>query len=155
MVLNVLGRNVDDHNKNFSSLMDDDGRWHATPAYDYMFSVDSDAPYYASRHSMTVNNKTEGIAAEDLLGIACRHDIKATESFIEKAIGTVSYYPECGRGADAGEEWIGTIEEKIAARIECMSDNRIDRLKQNTGFHAGEMRERVKTRMSPPRSYRL
>lgn len=28
MVLNVLGGNVDDHNKNFSFLMDDDGHWH-------------------------------------------------------------------------------------------------------------------------------
>lgn len=40
MVLNVLGGNVDDHNKNFSFLMDDDGHWHVAPTYDYTFSVD-------------------------------------------------------------------------------------------------------------------
>lgn len=70
MVLNVLGGNVDDHNKNFSFLMGNDGRWHVAPAYDYTFSVDPDAPYYVNRHSMTVNNKTEGIAAEDLMEVA-------------------------------------------------------------------------------------
>ena len=129
MVLNVLGGNVDDHNKNFSFLMDDDGHWHVAPAYDYTFSVDPDAPYYVNRHSMTVNNKTEGITAEDLLEVARRYGIKAAEPFIEKAIGIVSHYPEYGREAGVGEEWIGTIEKEIAARIECVSDNRADRLK--------------------------
>ena len=129
MVLNVLGGNVDDHNKNFSFLMGNDGRWHVAPAYDYTFSVDPDAPYYVNRHSMTVNNKTEGIAAEDLMEVARRYGIKAAEPFIEKAIGIVSHYPEYGREAGVGEEWIGTIEKEIAARVECVSDNRADRLK--------------------------
>lgn len=129
MVLNVLGGNVDDHNKNFSFLMDDDGHWHVAPAYDYTFSVDPDAPYYVNRHSMTINNKTEGITAEDLLEVARRYGIKAAEPFMEKAIGIVSHYPEYGREAGVGEEWIGTIEKEIAARIECVSDNRADRLK--------------------------
>ena len=76
MVLNVLGGNVDDHNKNFSFLMGDDGRWHVAPAYDYTFSVDPDAPYYVNRHSMTINNRTEGITAADLLEVARRYGIK-------------------------------------------------------------------------------
>ena len=120
MVLNVLGGNVDDHNKNFSFLMGDDGRWHVAPAYDYTFSVDPDAPYYVNRHSMTINNRTEGITAADLLEVARRYGIKAAEPFIEKAIGIVSRYPEYGREAGVGEEWIGTIEKEIAARVECV-----------------------------------
>ena len=120
MVLNVLGGNVDDHNKNFSFLMGDDGRWHVAPAYDYTFSVDPDAPYYVNRHSMTINNRTEGITAADLLEVARRYGIKAAEPFIEKTIGIVSRYPEYGREAGVGEEWIGTIEKEIAARVECV-----------------------------------
>ena len=69
---------------------------------------------------MTVNNKTEGITAEDLLEVARRYGIKAAEPFIEKAIGIVSHYPEYGREAGVGEEWIGTIEKEIAARVECV-----------------------------------
>ena len=124
MVLNVLGGNVDDHNKNFSFLMDDDGRWHVAPAYDYTFSVDPDAPYYVNRHSITVNNKTEGIAAEDLMEVARRYSIKAAEPFIEKAIGIALRYPEYGREAGVGAEWIKTIEKEIAARVECVRDSR-------------------------------
>lgn len=70
MVLNILGGNVDDHNKNFSFLMGNDGQWHTAPTYDYTFTVDTEAPYYVNRHSMTVNNKTENITAEDLMEIA-------------------------------------------------------------------------------------
>lgn len=125
MVLNVLGGNVDDHNKNFSFLMDDNGRWHVTPAYDYTFSVDPDAPYYVNRHSMTINNKTEGIAVEDLMEVARKYGIKAAEPFIKKAAGIVSRYQEYGRKAGVGEEWIKIIEKEIADRVESLNDSPI------------------------------
>lgn len=120
MVMNVLGGNVDDHNKNFSFLMGDDGQWHTAPAYDYTFTVDMDAPYYVNRHSMTVNNKTEDITAEDLMEIARKYGIKAAEPFIKKAIGTVSHYAEYARKAGVGEEWVGMIEREIATRVESL-----------------------------------
>lgn len=118
MVMNVLGGNVDDHNKNFSFLMGDDGQWHVSPAYDYTFSIDTEAPYYVNRHSMTVNNKTENITAEDLMTVAWKYDIKAAESFIKKAVDTVSHYAEYARKAGVGDEWIDTIEKEIAIRVE-------------------------------------
>lgn len=117
MVMNVLGGNVDDHNKNFSFLMDDDGQWHAAPAYDFTFTVDPETPYYMNRHSMTVNNKAEGITAEDLLAVARKYDIKAAEPFIRKAAGILSNYAIYARRADIGEEWIQCIEKEIITRI--------------------------------------
>lgn len=120
MVMNVLGGNVDDHNKNFSFLMGDDGLWHAAPAYDYTFTVDTEAPYYVNRHSMTVNNKTEDITAEDLMAVARKYDIKAAEPFIKKAAATVSNYAEYARRASVGDAWTETIEKEIAVRIESL-----------------------------------
>ncbi len=37
-VFNVLAHNRDDHAKNFSFVMDRDGQWHVSPAYDLTFS---------------------------------------------------------------------------------------------------------------------
>ena len=37
-VFNVLSHNRDDHSKNFSFLMSEDGKWHVSPAYDLTFS---------------------------------------------------------------------------------------------------------------------
>ena len=34
MVFNILANNTDDHNKNFSFLMDESGQWQLSPAYD-------------------------------------------------------------------------------------------------------------------------
>jgi serine/threonine-protein kinase HipA len=37
-VFNVLAHNRDDHSKNFSFLMDEQGQWKLSPAYDLTFS---------------------------------------------------------------------------------------------------------------------
>ncbi|HET7228878.1 MAG TPA: type II toxin-antitoxin system HipA family toxin [Longimicrobium sp.] len=39
MVFNVLAHNRDDHSRNFAFLMEPDGGWHHTPAYDLTFST--------------------------------------------------------------------------------------------------------------------
>lgn len=123
-VMNVLGGNVDDHNKNFSFLMGQDGKWHLTPTYDYTFTVDPSAPHYVNRHSMMINGKTQEITREDLLGLAKRYNIKSAESLIEKAIGIVGNYPIYGEQAGVGGYWIHVIKEEIASRIENLSDER-------------------------------
>lgn len=38
MVFNIFSHNRDDHSKNFSFLMDKDGKWRVSPAYDLTFS---------------------------------------------------------------------------------------------------------------------
>lgn len=126
MVMNVLGGNVDDHNKNFSFLMGQDGQWHVAPAYDYTFTIDTEAPYYVNRHSMTVNNKMENITAEDLLTVARKYNVKSAEPFIKKAVETVSNYAEYARMAGVDEVWIKVIEKEIATRLENL-DGRVEK----------------------------
>lgn len=86
MTMNVLGGNVDDHNKNFSFIMGQDGVWHITPTYDFTFSVNPSAPRYVNRHCMTINNKNSAFERGDLLEIAKKYNIKGGDSLIEKAI---------------------------------------------------------------------
>lgn len=126
MVMNVLGGNVDDHNKNFSFLMGQDGQWHVAPAYDYTFTIDTEAPYYVNRHSMMVNNKTENITAEDLLTVARKYNVKSAEPFIKKAVETVSNYAEYACMAGVDEVWIKVIEKEIATRLENL-DGRVEK----------------------------
>ncbi len=123
-VMNVLGGNVDDHNKNFSFLMGRDGKWHIAPTYDYTFTVDPSAPRYINRHSMTINGKVQDITREDLLGLAKRYNIKSAASYIEKAVGIVGNYQTYGEKAGVSGYWIHVIKEEIASRIEKLSDER-------------------------------
>ena len=87
MTMNVLGGNVDDHNKNFNFMMGQDGVWHITPTCDLTFSVDPLTPGYINRHCMTINNKNSAFERGNLLEVA-----KIADSLIEKAIDVASDY---------------------------------------------------------------
>lgn len=119
-VMNVLGGNVDDHSKNFSFLMHDDGIWHIAPAYDFTFSVDPSAPGYMNRHSLTINNKNTDIERADLLELAKQYNIKGANSMIEKAISIFSNYDRYAVQAGICERWRSLIKEKIKYRISNM-----------------------------------
>ena len=116
--MNVLGGNVDDHTKNFSFMMNDDGVWHIAPAYDYTFSVDLSAPGYMNRHSMTINNKNADIQRTDLLELAKRYNVKGADSIIGKAIAVVSNYEHYAAQAGVSPHWTQTIKEEIAFRVQ-------------------------------------
>lgn len=123
-VMNVLGGNVDDHSKNFSFLMGQDGKWHFAPTYDFMFTIDPNAPHYVNRHSMTINGKTQDITREDLLGLAKRYNIKSAESYIGKAVDIVRNYQIYGEKAGVSGYWVHVIKEETASRIENLSSER-------------------------------
>ena len=119
-VMNVLSGNVDDHNKNFSFLMSDDGVWHIAPAYDFTFSVDPSAPGYVNRHCMTIGNKNSDIERGDLLELAKRYNIKGADALIEKAISIVSGYEQYAQQAGVNDYWTQKIKEETGCRIEKM-----------------------------------
>lgn len=130
MTMNVLGGNVDDHNKNFSFMMGQDGVWHITPTYDFTFSVDPSAPGYVNRHCMTINNKNSAIERVDLLEVAKKYNIKGADSLIEKAIGVVSDYQRYAQIAGVDGYWSHQIQEEINERIEMLSE-----MSRQNGFH--------------------
>lgn len=117
MTMNVLGGNIDDHNKNFSFLMNRDGKWHAAPAYDYTFAIDTSAPDYVNRHILSINGKTQHITGDDMIIIARAYNVKSPRSIINKAIDVVSEYRRFALRAGVGEEWISKIESEIGSRI--------------------------------------
>ena len=120
MVMNVVGGNVDDHAKNFSFLMNEDGAWHVAPAYDFTFSVDPSAPGYMNRHCMTIGNKNSDIKRSDLLELAKHYNIKGANALIEKAVGVVSHYEYYAEQAKVNEYWCNRIKEEMEYRIENM-----------------------------------
>lgn len=117
MVMNVVGGNIDDHSKNFSFMMAQDGVWHVSPAYDFTFTVDISGPFYVNRHSMTINGKNHDITKADLLEVASRYNIKGASSIIETSIEAVKKYRQYALQAGVPEFWIGRIEEEINDRV--------------------------------------
>ncbi|WP_289642453.1 type II toxin-antitoxin system HipA family toxin, partial [uncultured Muribaculum sp.] len=79
LVFNVVIRNQDDHTKNISFLMDRQGKWTLSPAYDMGFAYNPKGGWTA-QHQMSINGKFDDITRQDLLEFAKRNNIKeATE----------------------------------------------------------------------------
>lgn len=97
--LNFMAANVDDHNKNFSFIMDCLGKWHAAPAYDFTFTVDPSAPSYVNWHCMTLNGKNHDVSTQDLLELAASFDIKGARKMLETARNAVENFAEHAKAA--------------------------------------------------------
>jgi serine/threonine-protein kinase HipA len=98
LVFNVIARNLDDHTKNISFLMDLQGRWRLAPAYDVIYSHNP-VGQWTSRHQMSVNRKRDGITREDLTAVAREISIKHSGTIIDNVVEAVSTWPEHAREA--------------------------------------------------------
>ena len=83
MVFNVLSNNTDDHAKNFSFIMNKDGSWHLSPAYDLCFILKNGAAAQKA-HVFSIRGKHEDITDDDLKEFAIRNDIKNPAKYITK-----------------------------------------------------------------------
>ena len=64
MVFNIYAFNCDDHTKNISFLMDKQGQWKLSPAYDVSFAYNPNG-LWTSSHQMTVNGKRKNFTELD------------------------------------------------------------------------------------------
>ena len=90
MLFNVLGGNIDDHDKNFSFLMDRRGKWSLAPAYDMVYSIDPDTFGIQKGQSMSIRGKVLEITAKDVLEIARENDIINPSGIISEVLDVVS-----------------------------------------------------------------
>lgn len=93
MVFNVLARNCDDHTKNFAFLMDQNGKWALSPAYDICYAY-RPGSLWVSAQSLTVNGKREEIVEADFLEVARQMNIKKPEEKIAQVKSAVSRWGE-------------------------------------------------------------
>ena len=73
MIFNIVGRNQDDHAKNFAFMMDKNGIWNLSPAYDITYS---NGTGYTKNHQLSLNGKTNDFTLNDILQLAKKHSIK-------------------------------------------------------------------------------
>lgn len=109
MTMNVLGGNVDDHNKNFSFLLDEKGIWHLAPAYDLTYCIDNNAPSYINRHELSINGKVDNITKKDIIEVGIRQDIPNCGHLYEQVEESISSFPAIATEYDIKKELIDMI----------------------------------------------
>ncbi len=96
MVFNVLARNCDDHTKNFAFLMDTNGKWKLSPAFDVCYAY-KPGNIWVNSQSLTVNGKRDQISKDDFITVGKEMNIKKAKQIILKVTETVkrwNFYAE-------------------------------------------------------------
>lgn len=116
MVFNVVVRNQDDHTKNISFLMDPNGKWRLSPAYDMGFAYNP-AGAWTATHQMSINGKFDDLTRNDLLEFAAANNIKNAPEIIDQICETASGWPELAKECGVPQTMINAIVPHLLLRL--------------------------------------
>lgn len=116
MVFNVVIRNQDDHTKNISFLMDRQGKWTLSPAYDMGFAYNPKGGWTA-QHQMSINGKFDDITRQDLLEFARHNNIKEATEIIDRIAEVSSRWPLLARECEVPQPMIDAIMPNLKLSI--------------------------------------
>lgn len=111
MVFNVVARNQDDHVKNIAFLMDKEGRWSLSPAFDVTYAHNPSGSWTAT-HQMTLNGKREGFTLGDFETCAKSALMKRgrAAAILTEVQESVRRWPEFAAAARLPGEWSDKIQ---------------------------------------------
>ena len=117
MVFNILANNTDDHHKNFTFVMNRQGLWRLSPAYDmtYIFDTGGYLPY--KEHCLTIGGKVNNITREDVIFFASEMGIRAPESIIRKVAESVASFRTLAKKNGVRAEWTGRVESCLLEHL--------------------------------------
>lgn len=107
---NVIGRNCDDHVKNIAFLMNQQGEWRLSPAFDISYQWNPEGQW-TSQHQMSMNGKRDDFTRDDLIQLALLGDIKKVqaEQMIQQVIEVFRRWPDFAGKAEVSEQNIRKI----------------------------------------------
>lgn len=109
---NVFAYNRDDHSKNFSFLMDNNGEWHLAPAYDLTFSAGP-----GGEHSTSVMGEGKNPGVTELMKLAEVNHIKPADAkeCIEQVKASIAEWPSLAKEAGVSATSSKQISDVLSA----------------------------------------
>jgi serine/threonine-protein kinase HipA len=112
-VFNAAAVNQDDHVKNISFLMSENGAWRLAPAYDLTYAKGTG---FTRTHQMTLNGKVGGFTREDLLGLGGAMGIRRDGADIIKQVqDALGHWGDYGAEAGIPAPRIAAIQSQFPA----------------------------------------
>lgn len=110
VVFNVFAHNRDDHSKNFSFLMEEDGSWRVSPAYDLTFSSGP-----GGEHCTSIMGEGRKPTKSHLLKLAKASGIPddTTRQIIEEVKSTVMLWPTFAKEANVSAQSLQNIYKHL------------------------------------------
>lgn len=116
MLFNIIARNQDDHTKNISFLMDNDGKWRLSPAYDVTYSHNP-AGNWTNQHQMSVNGKRDNFIKEELIYTGKSISINNPEEIIDEVIVAVDKWTEFANKAGVNKKACLDIKKQHRTKL--------------------------------------
>lgn len=116
MVFNIVARNQDDHTKNISFLMNKQGLWSLSPAYDVSWAYNPVGDW-TSQHQMSINNKWDDITRDDLIVVANAMHIKRPLEIIQQVVEAVGQWHTLATEFEIPTGTIETINKTLLLNI--------------------------------------
>ncbi len=111
-LFNVIARNHDDHVKNFSFLMNKEGKWKISPAYDITFQYKAGGTW-TNVHQSSINGKFDNFTRNDLLDLGKTFGIKKTKHILEEVITAVNQWSKIATEIDIPKKEIKYIGNNL------------------------------------------
>lgn len=117
MVFNILANNTDDHNKNFSFIMSQNGSWRLSPAYDITYIIDRGGHLPNEYHCLYIRAKLCGITRDDIIQFARNNGIRRPEAIIKDVADSLKQFRSIATRYGVSGQWIGRVETTIANHL--------------------------------------
>ncbi|TWT17280.1 type II toxin-antitoxin system HipA family toxin [Luteimonas marina] len=117
-VLNVLIRNQDDHVKNIAFLMNRNGEWRLSPAFDVSYAYNPDGSW-THRHQMSLNGKQDHFEMMDLVefGAFCGLKPAKGRGIVEEIHAQVDRWMDFAGQAGVPEGMAARIDRALRREI--------------------------------------
>lgn len=117
MVFNVMANNTDDHNKNFSFLLEKGGKWQLSPAYDMTFIFNRFGTDAQPERCLSINGKVSDISREDLLEIGQDNGIPNPGRILDKVAEALALFPELTEKYNIPTRWASIISNTLERHL--------------------------------------
>ena len=122
MVFNILANNTDDHNKNFSFMMNEEGTWRLSPAYDITYIIDTGGFLPNKDHCLYIRAKLRNITRDDVLQFARDNGIRRPDAIIRKIVDSLKRFRTIASKYDVSDEWAGRVEATIISHLKAWEE---------------------------------
>lgn len=112
---NIVSRNQDDHVKNIAFLMDRDGTWSLSPAFDVSYAYNPSRGRWTAAHQMALNGKRDDFARSDLRASARTAGLKRgrADDITGQILDAVSQWREIAAEVGVADRDVGRIQSTL------------------------------------------
>jgi len=113
-LFNIIARNQDDHVKNIGFIMDKEGEWRLSPAFDVVYSYNPSGAW-TSQHQMSLSGKRDGFDMSDLLVFAEFAGLKTAKAktMINDILAAVKSWMDFAEQAKVHDEHASQIKRTL------------------------------------------